>query len=183
MFSWRGAMLLAGAFTIGAAGINIASWTNATGTFTAGILTWGVIQTLELMPAFDSFNLQSNIAALVRMQRKPFEVPTASETLNPGYHRKLNAYQNREKQQETMFEAIRWICYGLEFAVLVVGGGLLSATGVSWSAVLLAAVGMFGVELGLKLTNICGEKLLSAEERRYIEEIRASVRRTSVRVQ
>lgn len=183
VFSWRGAMLLSGAFTVFAAGINIASWANATGTLAAGLLSWGAIQTLELMPAFDSFNLKANIASLVRLQRKPVEVPTANETLNPGYRRKLKKYQNREKNQETVFEAIRWGCYALEFAVLVVGGGLLSATGVSWAAVLLAIVGMFGVELGLRLTNICGEKLLSADERRYLEEIQASVQRSSVRVQ
>jgi hypothetical protein len=183
VFSWRGAMLLAGAFTIGSAAINVYSWTNATGTFAAGFLTWGVIQTLELMPAFDSFNLKSNIAALVRMQRKPVEVPTANATLNPGFHRKLRSYQNREKNQEMFFEAIRWICYGLEFAVLVVGGGLLSATGVSGTAVILALVGIAGVEVGLRLTNVCGDKLLSADERRYLEEIQASVQRSSVRVQ
>jgi hypothetical protein len=181
-FSWRGAMLLCGGFTLFAGLINVASWTAATGSFAAGFLCWGVIQTLELMPAFDSFSLKANIAALVRLQRKPVEVPTANETLNPGYKQRLKRYRNREKSQDMMFEAIRWVCYGLEFFVLVIAGGILSATGVSWSAVLLALVGMFGVELGLRLTNICGEKLLSADERGYIKSLEASVRRTSVTV-
>lgn len=182
VFSWRGAMLAAGCFTVFAGSINIASWATATGSFAAGLLTWGMIQVLELLPAFDSFNLKANIASLVRLQRKPVEVPTANETLNPGYKQRLRTYRNREKRQDQLFEAIRWVCYGLEFAVLVVGGGLLSPTGVSWTAALLALVGMFGVELGLRLTNICGEKLLSADEREYIKSLEASVRRTSVTV-
>ena len=181
--SWRSGMLLSVAFTVGAVAININSWTAATGSLAAGFVTWGVIQTLELMPAFDSFNMKANIAALIRFQRKPVEVPTANETLNPGYRRKLQQYQRREKNQEMLFEAIRWICYGLEFAVLVVGGGLLSATGVSGAAAILALVGMFGPELGLRLTNICGEKLLTADERRYQEQLEAAVQRTSMRVQ
>jgi hypothetical protein len=53
---------------------------------------------------------------------------------------------------------------------------------VSWSAVLLALVGMLGVEIGLRLTNTCGEKLLSTDERDFIKALKASVRRTSVQV-
>jgi hypothetical protein len=180
VFSWRGAMVVCGGFTVFAGSLNIASWTGAMGSAAAGILTWGVIQVLELMPTFDSLNLKSNLAALVRLQRKPTEIPTANEMLNPGYKKRLRAYQHREKNQDQLFEGIRWVCYGLEFFVLVIGGGILSATGVSWSAVLLALVGMFGVELGLRLTNICAEKLMSSEEREYIKSIEAQVRRTSV---
>jgi hypothetical protein len=181
VFSWRGAMLVSGAFTIFAAVINITSWASAAGSLTAGFLCWGFLETLELMPVFDTFNLRSNIAALVRLQRKPVEVPTANETLNPGYKKRLRTYRNREKRQDQLFEAVRYICYGYEFAVLV-GGGVLSPTGISWSAVILATVGIVGVELGLRLTNICGEKLLSADEREYMKSIEASIRRTSVTV-
>jgi hypothetical protein len=41
---------------------------------------------------------------------------------------------------------------------------------------------MLGVEIGLRLTNTCGEKLLSTDERDFIKALKASVRRTSVQV-
>jgi hypothetical protein len=182
VFSWRGATLLCGSFTVFAGIINVSSWTAATGSFAAGLLSWGVIQTLELMPALDSLNMRASIAGLVRLQRKPLEIPVVNHELNPVARKKFKRYRNREKSQEMTFEAIRWVCYALEFFVLIVGGGILSATGVSWSAVLLALVGMFGVEVGLRLTNTCGEKLLSTEEREFIRSLEASVRRTSVTV-
>ncbi len=182
VFSWRGAMVLCGGFTLFAGSINVASWATVTGSLAAGFLTWAVIQTLELMPAFDSFNMKSNIAALVRMQRKPLEIPVVNGELNPGAKTKFKRYRNRERNQETMFEAIRYICYGIELAVLVIGGGILSPVGISWSAVMLALVGIAGVELGLRMTNICGEKLLSSDEREFIKTIEKAVSRTTTTV-
>jgi hypothetical protein len=81
--SWRSGMLLSVAFTVGAVAININSWTAATGSFAAGFVTWGVIQTLELMPAFDSFNMKANIAALIRFQRKPVESADRQRNAKP----------------------------------------------------------------------------------------------------
>ncbi len=180
--SWRGATLLCGSFTVFAGIINVTSWSAATGSFAAGLLSWGVIQALEIMPAFDNLNLKANIAGLVRLQRKPVEIPVVNHELNPVARNKFKRYRNREKSQEMTFEAIRWVCYALEFFVLIVGGGILGATGVSWSGVLLALVGMFGVEVGIRLTNTCAEKLLSRDELEFIQSLEASVRRTSVTV-
>jgi hypothetical protein len=180
-FSWRGAMALSAGFTLLAGSLNVTAWSVATGSFGAGFLTWGLIQTLELMPALDDMNLKSSIMALVRLQRKPLEIPNINETLVPAAKARLRRYRNRERNQDAMFEAVRYLCYGLEIFVLVIGGGILTATGLSWQAILMALVGIVGVELGLRMFNICGEKLLSAEERDYLRKIQSSVSRSTTR--
>jgi hypothetical protein len=182
LLSWRGGMLLCAGFTVFAASLNIASWTSATGSFAAGFLVWGMIQTLELMPSFDRMSIKANIAALVRLQRKPLEIPVVNQTLNPVAKNQFKRYRNREKKQEMLLFALKCICYAVEFGVLVIAGGILSPTGISWSAALLAIVGIGGVEVGVELTNICSEKLLTPDERGFIKELEGAVQRTSVKV-
>lgn len=187
VFSWRGAMLICGGFTVMAALINIASWaavlrplgSAAIGT---GFLVWGTIQVLELMPILDDLSLKASLAALVRLQRKPVEIPVVNKTLTPGATGKFKKYKNRERNRELAGEFIRYVCYGIELSVLVVGGGVFSPIGVSWAGVLLAVVGIVGVELGLRKTNECGEKLMSVEERDFIRQLESAVSRTTVKV-
>lgn len=187
VFSWRGAMLVCGGFTLFAASINIGAWVGALSHIgvmapVAGFLSWGVLQTLELMPILDDLNLNASIAALVRMQRKPLEIPIVNEDLNPQAGMKFKRYRNREKNREVMGEFVRYACYGLEFTILVIGGGILSATGIHWGAILMALVGMLGVELGLRKANECGEKLMSPQEREFLKQLKASAQNSSVSV-
>ena len=187
VISWRGAMILAGGFTVYAASLNITAWVAAmaitgSGAGLAGVLVWGAIQTFELLPILDELNITASIGSLVKLQRKPLEMPTINETLNPQARAKVKRYLNREKRQDIMGEFIRYACYGLEIAVLVVGGGILSPVGVSWSGVLLAIVGMCGVEAGLRLFSRCAENLLSPEEREQVRKIREAVSRATVRL-
>jgi hypothetical protein len=182
LFSWRGGMLLCAGFTVFAGSINVFSWTTATGSFAAGFLVWGMMQTLELMSSFDGMSMKASIAALVRLQRKPVEIPVVNQTLNPAAKNQFKRYRNREKKQDMVLEAVKWVCYALEVAVLVVAGGILAPTGISWPAVLLSAVGIAGVELGVWLVNICAEKLMTPEERFFIKALESAVQRTSVKV-
>lgn len=187
VISWRGAMILAGAFTVYAGTLNIKAWVAAmavtgSGAGLAGALVWGVIQTFELLPILDELNITASIGSLVKLQRKPLEMPTINETLNPQGRAKVRRYLNREKHQDIAGEFIRYLCYGLEIAVLVVGGGILSPVGVSWSGVLLAIVGVCGVEQGLRLFSRCAENLLSPEEREQVRKIREAVSRSTVRL-
>jgi hypothetical protein len=186
VISWRGAMVCSGAFTVFAAWLNITAWIAAMGVMgaimapIAGTLTWSFLQWRELAPILDDLNLKSSIASMVRLQRKPVEIPVLNENLHGHAKARLRRYRNRERNQELGAEFVRWVCYGLEFAVLVVGGGILTPMGVSWSSVLLAIVGMVGVEMGLRMFNDYGEKLMTADERDYLKSIQATVQRTTV---
>ncbi len=183
--SWRGAMLFGGAFGCFSAWLNIAAWIGAMGPLgmgapIAGVITWGLIQWRELAPILDDLNLKASIASMVRLQRKPMEIPLLQESLHGHAKARYRRYRDREKNQEIGSEFVRWACYGLEFAVLVVGGGILTPVGISWPGVLLAIVGMVGVEMGLRMFNTCGEKLMTPEEREYLKSIEKSVQRTTV---
>jgi len=187
VISWRGAMILAGAFTVYAASLNITAWVSAmaitgAGASLAGALVWSIIQVCELLPILDELNITASIGSLVKLQRKPLEMPTINETLNPQARAKVKRYLNREKRQDIAGEFVRYVCYGLEIAVLVVGGGILSPVGVSWSRVLLAIVGICGVEQGLRLFSRCAENLLSPDEREQVKKIREAVSRSTVRL-
>jgi hypothetical protein len=88
------------------------------------------------MPVLDDLNINASISALIRMQRKPLEIPLVNEDLNPHAKTRFKRYRNREKNREMIGEFVRYACYGLELSILAVGGGILSPTGISWGAVL-----------------------------------------------
>jgi hypothetical protein len=180
VFSWRGAMICCGAFTIFAASLNIAAWIKVfppsqLGSLSpvAGFVCWGVLQTLELMPSLDSLTLNSSVAALIRLQRKEIELPVVSQD-EPLAAKTMKRFRNREKTRQQVGEFTRYACYALELSVLLIGGQILHSTGINWGAVLLAFLGIIGVELGLRKTNECGENLLSKEEREYLKSLKAS---------
>jgi len=188
VISWRGAMVLAGVFTVYAASLNVNAWMTVMSSMEggsaalSGFLIWGVVQLIELLPVLDNLNIEASIGSLVKLQRKPAELPVVNETLNPGFKRRRKRHINREKWQDIMSEGARYVCYGLEIAVLVVGGGILSPTGVSWAGVLMALVGIVGVEGGLRLFSKCAEQLLSPDERAVVRKIMSSVNRTTVKL-
>jgi hypothetical protein len=185
VFSWRGAMLVCGGFTFMASLVNIAAWANVltplgSAAIGTGFLVWGTLQTLELMPILDDLSLKASLGALVRLQRKPVEIPVVNHELSPIATTKFKKYRNRERNREMTGEFIRYACYGVELAVLVIGGGVLSPIGINWASVLMSIVGIVGVEIGLRKTNECGEKLMNADEREFMKQLEASVKRTSV---
>ena len=187
VISWRGAMALNLLFTLFAAYLNIFSWIAvlfAMGGVApiAGALTWGFIQMNELAPILDDLNLDSAIAALVRIARAPHEIPRFNSAVTPEAETAIDDFQNRGMKSDRFNRFKRWAFYGLEFAVLVVGGAVFSPIGVSWVGVLLAIVGMVGVEIGLRGFSEAGEKLLSSEERELAQTIRDSANRDTVRL-
>lgn len=179
IFSWRGAMMVWVGFTCLSALVNVASWSNilqglkgaAPG---VGFLIWAAFQTVELHPMLDDLNLQSSLAALVRLQRKPMEIPVVNTELNPEAKTKMRAYKRRGKNRDRANEFIRYVAYGIELAVLVGGNGIFTSTGIEWASVLLALVGMVGVEIGLRNANQAGENLLAADEREFMQSILSS---------
>lgn len=186
-FSWRGAMALFGLGLVGSAALNIASWVKALSVLgslapMAGFTVWGTIQAIELLPIMDDLNLHSSLSAMVRRQRKPLEVPVLNETLNPDARRIQNRYKRRESEQEALGEFVRYALYALEFCILIMGGGLVNYLGVSWGNVLLAVLGMVGVELCLRMFNYAGDRILSKDEREFMQRIQQSVSRESVRL-
>jgi hypothetical protein len=185
VFSWRGAMAVFGLALIGSAALNIASWVTVLSPLgslapMAGFVTWGAIQAFEILPIMDDLNLKSSLAGMVRRQRKPLEVPALNETLNPDAHRLQRKYKRRESEQQIMGEFTRYALYAGEFVVLVMGGNLVNYLGVSWGNVLLAILGMIGVEISLRMFNYCGDQLLTRDERDFMERLQQSAKNVSV---
>ncbi len=179
-------MVAYGAITIVAGGINIAAWTGimaGTGAwaFPAGLAAWAVLQSKELEPMWAELNVKASLATLIRFQRKPLEIPVLNHDLNPHAAKALKNYRNREKNAHNAAAFMRWAAYGLELFVLC-GGPLVSPLGINWGAVLLALIGFTGVELGIRGFSHEGEKLLTAEEREYTQQILKAVSRQSVKL-
>ena len=179
-------MIAYGGLTIVSAGLNIAAWTgvmSGLGAYgaVAGTLTWAVLQSKELEPIWSKLNLKASLAALIRLQRKPIELPVINHELTPQATKELKSYRDREKNQSSTADFLRLFCYGVELFVLC-GGQLVSPLGIAWGAVLLAAIGFTGVEIGIRGFSKEGSKLLSPEERDFHAQILNSVNRTSVRV-
>ena len=174
--SHRFGMICWGGLTAISAGINIAAWGTtlaAMGPISPfiGFFAWGCFQYVELAPILDELNLKSSLAALVRLQRKPMEIPIVNENLHPHAKKAQRKYRDREKNQELRDEIGRWIAYLIEAIILVLGGGIIAAMGVQWGFVLAALLGMVGVEFGLRGFCKAGEKVLSREERDYMNSI------------
>jgi hypothetical protein len=187
IISWRGVMALALLFTLFAAYLNITAWMAILAAMggmapIAGVLTWGFIQMQELTPILDELNLDASIAALVRITRAPHEIPNFKDSVTPEGQQAIDAFQQRNLKNNRFNRFKRWAFYGLEFAVLIVGGGVLNSMGISWGAVLLSFVGMIGVEMGLRQFSEAGEKLLTPEERELGLTIRNSAKRDTVKL-
>jgi hypothetical protein len=78
--SWRGAMVLYMGFTVMSAWLNVEAWDivlrpAGQASLTFAVLIWGTLQMNELLPILDELNLKASIGALIRLQRKPVEVP------------------------------------------------------------------------------------------------------------
>lgn len=175
-----------GCLTVVAAALNIAAWTgvmSGLGSYgaIAGILAWAVLQSKELEPVWLNLNLKQSLAALIRLQRKPLEVPIINHDLVPQAKKQLRAYRDREKNQSATSDFLRLFAYGVELFVLC-GGQLVSPLGINWGAVLLTAIGFTGVEIGIRGFSHEGQKLLAPEERELQSQILASVTRSTVRV-
>ena len=185
VISWRGVMLVSLAMGFLSAIVNITSWVSALGTIggfagAAGVVVWGFVQMRELMPVLDDLYLEASIATLVRLTRMPHEIPNLPDALHPDAQKRIDKFQRRFSKRDLASHAVRWVCYGLEFAVLIVGGGVLNPMGISWGGVLLAFLGMCGVEVSIRMFNEAGERLLSPEERELVQQIRDSAKRTTV---
>jgi hypothetical protein len=185
LFSWRGAMALFGLALIGASALNIASWVNVLSSLgslapMAGFVVWGALQAFEILPIMDDLNLKSSLASMVRRQRKPLEVPVLNETLTPDAKRLQRKYKRREADQQVAGEFIRYALYALEFSILILGGNLVNYLGVSWGNVLLALLGMVGVEISLRMFNYCGDMLLTRSERDFMAKLESSAKNVSV---
>ena len=179
-------MIAYGGLTIVSAGINISAWVgvmSGLGVYgaVAGTLAWAVLQSKELEPVWSNLNLKQSLAALIRLQRKPIEVPVINHDLVPQAKRQLKAYRDREKNQSSTSDFLRLFCYGVELFVLC-GGQLVSPLGINWGAVLLAAIGFTGLEFGIRGFSHEGQKLLAPEEKELQSQILASVTRSTVRV-
>ena len=183
--SHRFGMLCYGGVVLLSAGINVHSWTVvllSVGLLApiAGFAVWGSFQYMELDPILDGLNLKSSLAALVRLQRKPMEVPIINENLHGHAQKKQRQYRDREKNQDLWTTIRRWIAYLVEASVLIVGGGLVGAMGVQWGGCLLAIIGMIGVEFWLKGFCRAAEKVLDKDERDYMKSIIAGHSRQTV---
>ena len=118
----------------------------------------------------------------MRITRAPHEVPNYNESVTPEGQQAIDNFQQRNIKNNRFNRFKRFGFYGLEFAVLIVGGAVFSPMGISWGAVILSFVGMVGVEFGLRQFSEAGEKLLSVEERELAQTIRDSARRDTVKL-
>jgi hypothetical protein len=173
-----------GLLTIAAGAMNITAWTltfNGAGSAAIGLgpLMWFILQAKELEPIWDELSIAASLDALVRLQRKPLEMPVINTDLNPAAVTQMKKYRDREKNLDLHQNFIRMTCYGLELFVLV-GGRLVSPLGIDWAAVAVAVIGFVGVELGLRGFHREGQKLLSSEEREYRDRLMQSASYISV---
>lgn len=179
-------MIAYGGLTIVSAGLNIAAWTSVMsglGAYgaVAGTLAWAVLQSKELEPVWLNLNLKQSLASLIRLQRKPLEVPIINHDLVPQAKKQLKQYRDREKNQASSADFLRLFAYGIELFVLC-GGQLVSPLGINWGRVLMAVIGFTGVEIGIRGFSHEGQKLLAPEERELHAQILGSVARSTVRV-
>jgi hypothetical protein len=166
-----------------AAVINAQAWILAMGglgelAIAAGLLIWFVIQGAELEPVWPDLSLKESLSALIRLQRKPLEVPSINTDLTPQATRQLKRYREREMHQSKRAEFLRLAGYGLSLAILC-GGPIASSTGINWPLILLVAFSEIGVEAGLRGFCNQAQKLLTPEERAFQETILGSASRTT----
>ena len=189
VFQWiashRFGMLCYGGLTLISAGINISAWSTtmaSTGPMAPIVssIVWATFQFIEVGPILDDLNLKASLAALVRLQRKPTEVPIINENLHTHAVAAQRRYRDREQNQEVMATMGRMFAYLTEACILIVGGGLIGHFGIQWGSVLSAIVGMVGVEIGLRGFCSAAEKVLSKEERDYMASIIAGHSRQTV---
>lgn len=185
VFSWRGAMAIFGLSLVGSAWLNILSWTIAVSSLgaaapAAGFTLWAAIQMFEILPIMDDLNIKASLSAMIRRQRKPLEVPVLNETLNPDAKRMQRRYAKREANQKMIGEGIRYAFYALELCVLVLAGNVVNFLGVNWGNILLALVGMFGVEMSLRMFNYSGEQLMDRDEREMMKNLMKSAKRSTM---
>ncbi len=185
VFSWRGAMAIFGLALIGSAALNIASWVKVLSPLgslapMAGLVVWGAIQAFQILPIMDDLNLESSLASMVRRQRKPLEVPVLNETLNPDANRLQRRYKRREADQQIVGEFGRHGLYSMEIAILIGAGNLVNYLGVSWGNILIALLGVVGVEISLRMFNYCGDQLLTRDEREFMQRLQESAKNVSV---
>ncbi|MGI0495096.1 hypothetical protein ACN4EG_25205 [Alkalinema pantanalense CENA528] len=174
--SHRFGMLVYLGLTIIAGGINVWAWRAPLAglgplTLVGAFLVWGCFQYTELAPKLDDLNLKASLESLIRRQRKPLEVPIINEALYSDALRYQKRYRDREKKADLWAEIRRWIAYIAEGCILIAGGELLTAMGVSWGGVAMAIMGMVGVEWGVSGFCDSAEKVLDKEERDYMQSI------------
>jgi hypothetical protein len=166
-----------------AAAINVQAWIlamNGLGdlAIVAGVLIWFVIQGAELEPAWPDLTLKESLSALIRLQRKPLEVPSINADLTPQATRQLKRYREREMHQSKRAEFLRLAGYGLSLTILC-GGPIASSTGINWPLILLVAFSEIGVEAGLRGFCNQAQKLLTPEERAFQDSILGTASRTT----
>ena len=180
VFQWfashRFGMLCYGGVTLLGAIVNVQAWTLPLASIgpvapIAAFAVWGCFQYVEMDPILDQLNLKASLAALVRLQRKPMEIPILNENLHGHAMKKQRQYRDREKNQDLWTTIRRWIAYLVEGIILILGGGLIGSMGVQWGSILLAIIGMVGVEFGLKGFCRAAEKVLDKDERDYMKSI------------
>jgi len=190
VFQWfashRFGMICYGGVTLLGAIVNVQAWTLPLASIgpvapIAAFAVWGCFQYVELDSELDQLNLKASLAALVRLQRKPMEIPILNENLHGGLAgKKQRQYRDREKNQDLWTTIRRWLAYLIEGTILILGGGLIGSMGVQWGSILLAIIGMVGVEFGLKGFCRAAEKVLDKDERDYMKSIIAGHSRQTV---
>ena len=180
VFQWfashRFGMLCYGGVTLLSAIVNVRSWTLPLASIgslapIAAFAVWGAFQYMEMDSELDQLNLKASLAALVRLQRKPIEVPIVNSNLHGHAHKAQKRYRDRESNIDLWTVIRRWLAYLTEGTILILGGGLIGSLGVQWGSILLAVIGMVGVEFGLKGFCRAAEKVLDKDERDYMASI------------
>lgn len=162
--------------TVLGAVINIKAWSVPLATLgplspIAALAIWGTFQYMELDAILDTLNLKSSLAALIRLQRKPLEIPLINENLHSNASKKQKEYLDRESKQDLWTNIRRFLAYICEAVILILGGGLIGSMGIHYGPIMLAIVGMVGVEVGLRGFCSSAEKLLDQDERDYMSSI------------
>lgn len=185
VFSWRGAMVVFGFTLVGSAYLNILSTISAVRSLgewapVGGTLFWSAIQMFQLIPILDELSVKASLAAMVRRQRKPAEIPVLNESLHSDARRLERRYRKREANQQVFGEFVRYALYGFELVMLVLAGNVVNFVGVEWGNIVIVIAGALGVEAGLRMFCYCGEQLMTPEERSQMRTLMASAKRTTV---
>lgn len=173
VFSWNGFTVACTIGVLVAAHYNINAWATllGPGRYWTAFAAWMIFQAIETIPILDELNIKTRLESMVRLQRKPVEIPNVSTNVVASYPKHVKGYVRHEDNLGLGMEIARWAAYAVETFVLVFYGGAFGAVGATPFGLVTAILGIVGFEFCLRLACNCQDKLLTKEERHQIKTL------------
>jgi hypothetical protein len=145
-----------------------------------GVLVWLGVQCFQLFPVLDSLNPKAAMNAMIRMQRKPIEVPAINDEVNANADRVRENYR-KSGNPGRWLDVFRLALYVAEFIVLNSDAKVMGATSIDFGALISLVYSVVGVEASIRSFNFCGWQLMTPDERKFAKKLESTAKNTSVR--